>query len=113
MGVLGKLFGSDKVIDGIVKTGDALILTNEERLDWHAKFLKLYEPFKIAQRLLAMTFGIPYAIAWVITFIASFFVDDVSAQMALLSGDMGTIVMVIVGFYFGGGMIESFVSRKQ
>ena len=111
MGILGKLFGSDEVIskgtDGIINGIDKLVFTQEERSDNFKTLLKLYEPFKIAQRLLALTFGIPYVIAWLVTFGASFWID-IDKQLDLLTGTMGQIVLAIVAFYFLGGTLGSF-----
>ncbi|WP_339678294.1 hypothetical protein [uncultured Zhongshania sp.] len=113
MNILGKLFGSDKVIDAGIKGIDAVVFTAEEKSQYQLALLKAYEPFKIAQRLLALTFGVPYAFAWLVTFAVSF-KFDVESQLRLLSGDMGTIVMTIVGFYFLGGAAESiFKSRVK
>lgn len=111
MGLLGKLFGSDKVIgkltDGIYNGVDALVYTQEEKVENFQKLLKLYEPFKIAQRFLALIFGIPYALAWFITFLLSF-KFDITFQLQLLSGTMGQIVLAIVAFYFLGGTLAGF-----
>lgn len=113
--MLGKLFGSDKVVgkavDGVYNGIDKLFYTDEEKKDNFKILLKLYEPFKIAQRFLSLIFGIPYAIAWFITFVASFY-RDVDAQMTLLGGDMGMIVLVIIGFYFAGGAIPNMRGKK-
>lgn len=114
MSILGKLFGSDKVMEsgteGVINGVDKLFLTKEEKLDNFRGLLKLYEPFKIAQRLLALIAVPPYVLAWFITFISSFFIN-VDAQLLVLSGTMGYVVLTIVGFYFGGGALEGFVSK--
>lgn len=111
MNIFGKLFGSDKVIgrltDGIYNGLDALVYTPEEKAENFQKLLKLYEPFKIAQRFLALIFGIPYALAWFITFCLSF-KFNITFQLELLSGTMGQIVLAIVAFYFLGGTISGF-----
>lgn len=116
MNIIGKLFGSDKAIskaiDGAYDGLDKLILTPEERLDNFNKQLDLYEPFKIAQRYLACIFSIPYALAWIITFIASFSID-VTTQKELLSGTIGNIVLAIVAFYFCGGVINGLKSKGK
>ena len=109
--IFGKLFGSKKVVDGIYNGLDATFYTNEEKAERFAEYLKLYEPFKIAQRYLSCIFGIPYATAWFITFIASFWLN-VDTQIEILSGKMGLIVLTIIGFYFAGGSFESLVRKK-
>ncbi|MBU70854.1 MULTISPECIES: hypothetical protein [Spongiibacter] len=113
--LFSKLFGSDEVVgkavDGVYNGVDKLVFTDEEKSERFAILLKLYEPFKLAQRLLAMIFGIPYAFGWLITFLASFF-TSVEEQIELLSGDMGSIVLAIVAFYFLGGAGESLLRGR-
>jgi len=115
MNLLGKIFGSDKAIskaiDGAYDGMDKLILTPEERLDNFNAQLKLYEPFKLAQRYLALVFCVPYAVAWMLTFIASFWIDT-TAQSDLLSGTIGHIVLAIVAFYFCGGVVTTLKREK-
>lgn len=105
MGVFQKLFGSDSVIQAGIDGIDAVVFTDEERSRAKQEFLKLYVPFKIAQRYLAIICAVPYVSAWFITFLASFSMD-ITKQLALLNGDMGSIVFAIVGFYFLGGAAE-------
>ena len=110
MNIFKTLFSSESVVDktvnGIYDGIDKVVYTAEEKADNRQQLLKLYEPFKIAQRFLALIFGIPYVLAWFVTFIMSFYID-VNAQLALLDGKIGLIVVSIVTFYFGGGMLES------
>ena len=110
MGFFSKLFGSDKIIDAGVNGIDAMFFTDEEKSNAKMQFLKLYEPYKLAQRYLALIYSIPYALAWLVTFIASFFVD-VALQIELLKGDAFYINIVILSFYFGGGAAEGIVKQ--
>lgn len=111
MSIWGKLFGKDSVIEAGISAGDKLFFTPEEKADYKLMFLKAYEPFKLAQRLIAMTVVPPYVLAWFITFGIRATGRDIAQLLELLSGDMGTIVAIIVTFYFGGGAIEGIVSR--
>ena len=110
--MFGKIFGSKNVVDTMIKGAynglDKAILTNEERLDIHMKFLKLYEPFKLIQRILVMIYCIPYMFCWLATFITSFF-TDVTKQELLLQGTVGEIATGIALFYFAGGALEGVV----
>lgn len=108
-----RLFGSDNVVKGLMNGADKLVLTNEEKLDAHMMFLKLYEPFKLAQRFLALIFAPPYMLAWFITFVMSCFGIDIKDQLDLLQGDIANIIGVIMGFYFGGGAIEGIVKAAK
>ena len=109
MGLLSKIFGSDKIIDAGIKSIDAMVYTDEEKSDKKALFLKLYEPYKLAQRYLALIFCVPYSLACFATFAASFFVD-VTTQQAILSSDWASISLMISLFYFGGGVAEGSIS---
>ncbi len=110
MGFFSRLFGSDKIIDAGVNGIDAMIFTDEEKSNAKMQFLKLYEPYKLAQRYLALIYSIPYALAWLVTFIASFFIDA-ALQIELLKGDAFYINIVILSFYFGGGAAEGIVGK--
>ena len=110
MGFFSKLFGDDKIIDAGISGIDALVFTDEEKSNAKMQFLKLYEPYKLAQRYLALIYSIPYAMGWLITFIASLFVD-VATQIELLKGDAFYINIVILSFYFGGGAAEGIVGK--
>jgi hypothetical protein len=117
MGIWAKLLGSDSVVeksvDGIYNGLDKLVYTDEEKKDNHKAFLQLYEPFKVAQRYLAMTFSIPFAILHVGAFsIRLAFWDNEVLQQSIktiqadMNTSLGMIVLAIVGFYFTGGAIE-------
>jgi hypothetical protein len=112
MGIWSKLFGSNDVIKAGIDGIDAIVFTDEERSKAKQTFLKLYEPFKIAQRYLAVIFSVPYVLAWFITFIYSFS-SDVTNQLELLNGDIGKIVLAIVSFYFLGGVASGILQSKK
>jgi hypothetical protein len=111
MSIIGKLFGSSTVVTAGINAIDSVVFTEQEKSEHKITLLKAYEPFKIAQRFLALIYGIPYALGWAIAFVASFWLD-VSAQIEMLSGDMGLANTLILGFYFGGGAVESFFKGK-
>lgn len=134
MGIFSKIFGTDDVIkkaaDGIYNGIDKLVYTDEEKADMRLKaaqqFLKLlkaYEPFKLAQRLLALTFAIPYVAVWIISailFIIGALVPelsnaiDASRELAKMNNEtLGTPVAIILAFYFSGGMLEGVVSKLK
>lgn len=119
MGLFAKLFGSDKVIDGAVKGIDAAFYTEEEksqalerRMGLKAALLQAYQPFKLAQRFLALLYGVPYVLAWCITFGLSFFVDVNKQYDMLINSDIAMANLIILGFYFAGGFGESIFRFK-
>jgi len=120
MSIWGKLFGSEKIIDAGISGIDKAFYTAEERAEdklkaapWKIALLKAYEPFKIAQRILAIVFSVPYVSAWCVTFGLACFEYDVSTQLKLLQGDIAKIVWTIIGFYFLGGFAESMGRAKK
>ena len=112
MGIWSSLFGSTKIINAGIDGLDAIIFTDEEKSRAKQEFLKLYEPFKLAQRYLAVIFSVPYVLAWIITFFASFFIDT-AKQFELLNGDIGSIVFAIVSFYFLGGVASGILKSRK
>ena len=132
MGILSKLFGADEVVkkaaDGIYNGIDKLVYTDEEKADMRLKaaqqflqLLKAYEPFKLAQRLLALIFAVPYVFVWIVA--ATLFVIgaiwpqygaaiEASKTLAKMNNEtLGTPVAIILAFYFSGGMLEGVVRR--
>ena len=55
--ILAKIFNPKKLGDSIISGVDKAILTNEEKIDYMQKMLTLYEPYKLAQRILAILFS--------------------------------------------------------
>ncbi len=105
--MLNRIFGSKKVVDAGINTLDSLVHTDEEKSKAQRAFLKLYEPFKLAQRLLAIFTVPPYVLAWVVCVSMSILGADTTNPERLLEGRMGDVVALIVAFYFGGGAAES------
>lgn len=129
MGIWSKLFGADKVIDAGIRAGDALFFTNEEKAEWRLRLLKAYEPFKIAQRWLAVIVTVPFVglhvIAGLQILITGWLPGALGksvheASLVVIEHNNDTLavpVAIILGFYFAGGMAEgairASVERKQ
>jgi hypothetical protein len=119
-GILGKIFGSDKVIESGINLIDSLHTSTEEEIAAKAKaktdLLNAYAPFKLAQRYLALMFtgmflfimanGVVGALYGVIDMANVEAAKQFASQMWL-----GEIMLAIVGFYFGGGFADS-INRK-
>ena len=135
MSFWGKLFGSDNVIkkaaDGVYNGIDAVFFTKQEQSEHFLKLLQAYEPFKLAQRLLALIVGIPYVLVWLICavmmVIAAFMepcttemicrsntVLDISKELASKNNDtLGVPFAIILGFYFAGGTAEGIIRARS
>lgn len=124
MGLLGRIFGSDSVIekaaDGIYNGVDKAFYTDEEKATGFITLLKSYEPFKLAQRVIAFMLIGAFLITWllaVILFAAAGIMDSTvlhgaATNLGALNNEtLGLPVTIVVGFYFGGGAIEGVVNR--
>ena len=117
MNIWSTLFGSKKIINAGINGIDAMVFTDEEQSSAKMAFLKLYEPYKIAQRYIAMTFCPAYIFGWIVTMaieiVDIFMIRDLNTEALykLLQGDVSVMVVLILGFYFGGGAAEGIVNR--
>lgn len=111
--IIGKLLGSGKVIEEGFKLIDEMHTSTEEEIAAKAKaktdLLDSYAPFKVAQRYLALIFAF--------TFVSCFLLVmgmTISGQISSLEDVkvviddfyIGEIMLLIIGFYFGGGFAE-------
>ena len=132
MGVFGRLFGSDKHISkGMGMIDDAFYTKQEQATDdlkrtqFKMAFMKLYEPYKLAQRVLAMIFGIPFVlihlvvaanwitVIWIIESAEryKFMVAQFKFIVELNNQTLGEPMAIILAFYFLGGVAEGAISK--
>lgn len=118
--IIGKLLGSDKVIQSGLKLIDDLHTSTEEEIAAKAKaktdLLQAYAPFKLAQRYLALMFSTMFLFIMANGVVGALYgvIDMQNVEAAKnFAGDMwlGEIMLAIVGFYFGGGFADS-IKRK-
>ena len=139
-GALGKIFGSEKVIDAGISGIDKAFYTKEERADDDIKktgakllFMKAYEPFKLAQRLLAFMLGVPFVIIhfiiamfWIVLILVSFIkgfplgeipqiyefgVAQLQRVAEMNNQTLGEPLAWVFIFYFAGGAGEGLISK--
>ena len=115
MNLFKQILGTD-LFDSAVNAVDKLVLTDEEKLDIHLKFLKAYHPFKVTQRLISLIVLIPYAVSFLMSQIiyivglimhSSYIMDGSQFLLENANGTFQNLLLVIVGFYFTGGVINS------
>lgn len=128
MSFFGKLFGTEKGVekltDGIYNGVDKAFFTDEEKVDAFKEMLKLYEPFKLAQRYMMMIIGIPFvlihtiaaSIQLVIAFMGNNYMtvsDNINASLSMFNEALGTPFVWIAAFYFGGGAVGGIVEKAR
>jgi hypothetical protein len=118
LAVLGKILGSDSVISQGMKLIDDMHTSTEEEIAAKSKakidLMGAYAPFKIAQRYLALMFGATFLGSYVIvlsmTISGQGDPDAVTKVMEQFS--INYAMLIILGFYFGGGVIDSVKAKK-
>ena len=116
--LLMKMFGSGDVVKKGLDLIDDIHTSTEEEVVAKSQakqdLLKAYAPFKLAQRYLALMFTFTFLSCFAITLGMTLAgkgdvegVKDILAEFWI-----GEIMLIIVGFYFGGGLAES-ISRKK
>lgn len=111
---LSKIFNPDKLTDAIINSGDALVFTDEEQAKMKLEMLKAFQPFKLAQRLLAFMFAVNFIIAfWVGVVLFFWYPTYFDGFLKIIATfNLGWIMMAMVSFYFGGGLLNSLPKGK-
>jgi len=124
MGFLSGLFTSDvaeKAVDGIYNGVDMAIYTNEEKaiatqkqIETKLKLLPLFDPFRLAQRYIAIIFTVNFVLAfWIGVFIYFQGTKDALDTYIKLVEAFGLfwIMGAIITWYFTGGIINSYKKK--
>jgi len=128
-GILGRIFGSDKVIDKAGTLIDEMFYTDEEeakdsqrlinaKARQRIELMRAYAPFKLAQRFIAFGFVAVFLFIMLNGVLGSLYgiIDLTNVEQARKFADsmwLGEIVIMIVSFYFGGGLAESIRGKKD
>lgn len=118
LGILAKIFGSGEVIKQSLDLIDDIHVSETEAVETRAKakadLLSAYAPFKIAQRYLAIMFGVTFLASYVLVLAMTISgygdTEAITAVMDQFSIDFS--MLLILGFYFGGGVIDSVKAKK-
>jgi len=128
LGLLGKLFGSDKVVDKGLELIDDMWTSDAEEAEEKRKMVEAkakaktdllgaYAPFRLAQRYLALMFTFVFLFIMLNGVVGSLYgwidIQNVKdAKEFANSMWLGEIMLAIVGFYFGGGFADSVKKGK-
>ena len=119
IGILGKILGSGDVIKKGIDLVDSMHTSTEEEIAAKTKqkidIMNAYAPFKLAQRYLALMFAFTFLSCFALTLGMSLSGQgDIDAVKSIL-GDfyIGEIMLIIVTFYFGGGLAEGVMEKRK
>lgn len=120
LGLLGKIFGSERVIQSGIELIDSFHTSTEEAIEAKTKskvaLLEAYAPFKLAQRVIAFSFTFIYlsCFALVLGFTLTDQVADAEKVKQVLEDfQIGYAMLIILAFYFGGGAAEGILQNRQ
>lgn len=119
--IFERILGSEKAIEAIAKGSDKLIFTNQEKSENWLNTLKAYEPFKIAQRLIALLVTAIYLFVFIIAvgLLITHAVKTSDFKViseTLLDWNKETLrdgFTLILGFYFAGGMLNGAIQSAR
>ena len=119
-GLLGKIFGSDKVIESGIKLIDSFHTSTEEEIAAKTKakveIMQAYAPFKLAQRVIAFSFTFVYLSCFglVLGFTLTDRVTDADKVKQVLEDfQIGWAMMIILSFYFAAGAAEGILAQRR
>ena len=124
-GVIGKIFGTGDVLDKGIDLIDDAFYTDTEKAEDLAKskvaktkakidLMKAYAPFKVAQRYLALMFGLSYIGTYILVLVMYFLGKEVTEVMDILEMfQINYVVLIIVTFYFGGGLADGVIKKLK
>ena len=129
MGILSNIFGTGEVIKKGLELIDEAWTSDEEKADNEVKIieaktnakanlLNAYAPFKLAQRYLALMFSSVFLFIMMNGVLGALYgwVDMNAVQEAKRFANemwLGEIMLTIIGFYFGGGLVESYKNKDK
>ena len=121
MSFWASLFGGSDLVEKAANGLDKLNFSDQEKARHYLEVLKNIEPFKLAQRWLAVLVVVPYVLTWLacaVIFVAAAFADEparltqISDMLASRNNDnLGFPVALVLGFYFAGGALEGVVAK--
>ena len=129
MGILSNIFGTGEVIKKGLELIDEAWTSDEENAENEVKIieaktnakatlLNAYAPFKLAQRYLALMFSTVFLFIMMNGVLGALYgwVDMNAVQEAKRFANemwLGEIMLTIIGFYFGGGLVESYKNKDK
>lgn len=124
MSFWAKLFGGDDLVEKAANGLDKLNFSDQEKAVHYLEVLKNIEPFKLAQRWIAVFVIVPYVLVWLLCaclFAGAAMADvettasrliQISDMLASRNNDnLGFPASLILGFYFAGGALEGIVAK--
>jgi hypothetical protein len=110
---------AEKAIDALIKTGDSLVLTKEEKAEFTQKQIELHleitktianesAPTAVSRRIVGLLVLVPFAFLSIGGAIIHGFAPDLGAHWLEVSETFENPSLAVVMFYFGGHIAKGF-----
>lgn len=112
MGILGKILNPEKLVDGIGKGVDKFLDGQGDKANRFTELLKLYEPYKLAQRVLSFMFVGVYLFSHLVALGTLYFDKELATEIwSNTNENLFYIVLTVAAFYFSGGVVNGAIKR--
>ena len=117
--VISKMLGSGDVISKGLDLIDSMHTSTEEEIkakaDAKTQLLQSYAPFKLAQRYLALMFGLTFLGSYVLVLAMTIsgYGDPDAVTKVMEQFSINYAMLIILSFYFAGGAVEGFMEKKK
>jgi len=119
IGILAKILGSGDVVKQGLSLIDEMVVTSEEEIaaktQQRVQLMQSYAPFKVAQRFLAIMFGGTFLASYVLVLSMTIggYGDPDAVTKVMDQFSINYAMLLILGFYFAGGVVDSVKAPKK
>lgn len=113
-GILGGNAIIEKGLDLIDKKFPSDAQMIEASTNAKTALLSSYAPFKVAQRYLAIMFGVTFIFSYLLVLVMVLNGSSIGEITGIIQAfKIDWIMLTIIGFYFGGGAFEGILNAKK
>ena len=118
MGIFSTILGSGDTIKQAFALADNMHTSDAERIEATTKaktdIMKSYEPFKVAQRYLALIFSATFVLSYLLVLVmVALGADATDIRGVIVEFKIAFIMLMIVTFYFGSGAVEGVIHKVR
>lgn len=106
MSFWANIFGTGNVVEKGLEIADEAFYTDQEKADNFGRLMKIYEPFRLVQRILVLSFCPAYVVLHCAVIIGAFFGMSWAHVGVMINEAFGYPVAAAVTLYLGGGVLE-------
>jgi len=110
---ISKILGTQYFKKEEISFISSLDITDTQKKQLTLDVFSYSKPFKVIQRLIAISISLLYIFSITIVSVLSKFYDMSTVINLYSTLSFGMVMLTILGFYFSGGAIESFRNLKK